>query len=326
MRVIVIGGTRFLGRALLWELVGSGHEVLLVHRGVHEPRDLPDVPHLHMHRRELPRERQGLRSFRPDALVDLCAMTGADVEASLAAVGAEVRLLVASSIDVYRAYTSVMCGAVTDTVPLDERSPLRTDPPPDRDYVPPGWDYDPRRYEKLDVEAGYLAREGTVCRLPMIYGEHDYKHREEFILRRVRAGRERIPVGSGTWLWSRGHAPDLAAGMRLALEADHAAGEVFNLCEAHCESIGTWASQILAAAESSAELVDVPEELLPEDLDITATIPQHWLVDPSKARNLLGWEHSPPEAAIQRSVNWHLDHPPDASPDFGADDTALEHA
>jgi hypothetical protein len=114
-------------------------------------------------------------------------MTGDDAEGVLEAVGAGVRLLVASSIDVYRAYASVMPGVVTDTVPLDEQAPLRTGPPPDRDYVTPGFDYDPARYEKLDVEAAYRARAGTVCRLPMIYGEHDYKHREEFILRRVRA-------------------------------------------------------------------------------------------------------------------------------------------
>jgi nucleoside-diphosphate-sugar epimerase len=213
MRVVVVGGTRFFGRAVLWELVGSGHELLLVHRGVHEPEDLPDVPHLHGHRRDLAGQGPELRSFRPEAVVDLCAMTGDDAEGVLEAVGTGVRLLVAPSIDVYRAYASVMSGVVTDTVPLDEQAP-RTGPPPDRDYVAPGFDYDPARYEKLDAEAAYLARAGTVCRLPMIYGEHDYKHLEEFILRRVRAGRERIPVGRATWLWSRGQAPDLAAGMR----------------------------------------------------------------------------------------------------------------
>ena len=278
---------------------------------------------MHCHRRELERHANELRSFRPDALIDLCAMTGEDAEQVLGLLDG-VRLLVASSIDVYRAYSSVMAGIVTDPVPLDEQAALRTDPPPDRNYVTPGFDYDPARYEKLEVEATYLARGGTVCRLPMIYGEHDYKRREEFILRRVRAGRNRIPVGSASWLWSRGHAEELAAGIRLALEADHASGEVFNLCEARCEPIRTWACRILAAAESSAELVEVPDEALPGDLDITATIPQHWAADPGKAHALLGWRHSPPDPPVRRSVKWHLDHPPLAGhTDFRADDAAL---
>ena len=33
MRVIVLGGTRFIGRATVEELVAAGHEVMVVHRG-----------------------------------------------------------------------------------------------------------------------------------------------------------------------------------------------------------------------------------------------------------------------------------------------------
>jgi nucleoside-diphosphate-sugar epimerase len=323
LRVIVVGGTRFVGRALVHELVGSGHEVLLAHRGMHEATELPDVPHLHVARRDLAGRRADLRAFGPDALVDVSAMTGSDAEAALEAVGTDLRLVVVSSIDVYRAYTSVWTGEVTDPVPLDERSVLRSAAPPDRDYVMPGYDYDPEQYEKLDVERAYLARGATVCRLPMVYGQHDYKRREEFVLRRVRAGRRRIPVGSGSWLWSRGCATDLAVGLRLALESDAAVGEVFNLCESHCASVRLWAEQILAAAGWEAELVGVPEESLPEDLEITGSFSQHWLADATKARELLGWVHSPSERAVERSVRWHLEHPPNETGDFGADEAAL---
>jgi len=73
---------------------------------------------------------------------------------------------------------------VTDAVPLTEESPLRAGPPPDRSYVMEGYDYDPTEYEKLDVEAAYLARGAVVCRLlPMVYGPYDYKHREDFVTR-----------------------------------------------------------------------------------------------------------------------------------------------
>ena len=58
-------------------------------------------------------------------------------------------------------------------------------------------------YEKLDVEETYLQRGATILRLPMVHGEHDRQRREEFVLRRVRAGRRRIPFGAGTWLTCR---------------------------------------------------------------------------------------------------------------------------
>ena len=170
MRTVVLGGTRFIGRAVVDELLSSGHEPLVVHRGEHEPGGLPDVPHLHVHRRQLASRSSELSAFAPDGLIDLSAMTGRDAATALDAVPDGVRKVVASSIDVYRAFSSLWEGTVTDTLPLTEDSPLRSGPPPDRAYVMEGYDYEPAEYEKLDVEAAYLARGGVVCRLPMVYG------------------------------------------------------------------------------------------------------------------------------------------------------------
>jgi nucleoside-diphosphate-sugar epimerase len=118
---------------------------------------------------------------------------------------------------------------------------------------------------------------------------------------------------------------DIAAGVRLALESNEAAGEVFNLGEERTWSIRQWAAQILKAAGSTAELVDVNESTLPADLALTTARAQHLLFDSSKARRLLGWTETDPLEALQRSVHWHLAHPPaDAIFDPAADDLALE--
>lgn len=319
MRVVVLGGTQFIGRAIVEELVARGHELLVVHRGEHEPRDLSRVQHLHAHRQELPQARDELGAFGAAALVDVSALTRVDAEIVLETFPQDLRLVVLSSQDVYRAYAALRAGIVTDQVPLDERSPVRSERYPYRGKLP-GLD----DYEKLDVEEVCRQRAATICRLAPVYGEYDYQRREEFILRRVRAGRRRIPIGSGSWLWSRCYVRDVAGGVRLALESDAAVGEVFNLCEARTWPIAEWARRILAAAGSDAELVRVRESLLPEDLWLTRTLSQHLLVDSSKARSLLGWTETDPEEAVRRSVQWHLAHPPDdADPDFAADERAL---
>jgi nucleoside-diphosphate-sugar epimerase len=333
MRVLVLGGTRFIGLALVRELVAAGHAVAVAHRGRHEPEDLPAVQHIHAERRNLAERRRELAEFRPDVAVDLAAMTAAEAQAALDALDPAVALVVASSGDVYRACTSVFEGRVTDAVPLTEEAPLREGPAPDTDVVMPGWDYDPASYEKLDVERLYRERGGIVCRLPMVYGEHDYKRREEFVLRRVRAARTRIPVGAGSFLWSRGYAPELARGLRLAAEraADSGSGrgEVFNLAERACASILLWIEEILTAAGHQAELVRVSEELLPDDLGITAEIAQPWLMDSRRAADQLDWTHVPWRDCVAHSVRWHLANPPPpsaADSDFSADDAALETA
>jgi nucleoside-diphosphate-sugar epimerase len=300
MRVMVLGGTRFIGAAVVEELHANGHELLVVHRGEHEPADLPEVEHLHAQRQDLPHLRGPVEEFGPEAVVDNTAFSTADAETALAAIDDDVRLLVVSSMDVYRAFGAVLAGTETDPVPVDETSPVRPERYPYRGRTLVSTDAD--TYEKLDVEAAYLAREATV----------------------VRAGRSRIPAGAGSWLWTRGYVRDVAAGIRLALESDAAVAEVLNLGEARSWSMGLWARHVLEAAGSDAELVRVPDVLLPDDLKALGTIPQHLLVDSSKARDLLGWTETDPHQALHRSVAWHLANPPeDADADFTADDRAL---
>lgn len=309
MRIVVLGGTRFIGRALLAELAGAGHEAAVVHRGRHEGGAEAAVRHFHLDRCDLREHRDELLGFEPDALIDMSAMTAADAVAAVALFGDSVRKVVASSGDVYRACASVAAGTVTDAVPLGEDAPLRDGPTPDRDAVPPGWDYDTSSYEKLDVERRYLERGGIVCRLPMAYGEHDYKRREEFVLRHVREGRERIEVGPGAFLWSRGYAPELARGLRLAAERADLA-EVFNLAEGECAPIRLWIEEILAAANHDAELIQVPDDQVPDDMALTRTISQPWQLDSTKAATHLGWTHAPWRDCVHRSVRWHLANPP----------------
>jgi nucleoside-diphosphate-sugar epimerase len=319
LRAIVLGGTRFIGRAIVEELVGAGHDVLVVHRGHLEPDDMPRVPHLHSDRSDLTAHRTELAEFRPEAAIDCRALTRGDAETALAALPAEIRLVVISSMDVYRAFGAAIEGTETDPVPLDEDSPVRSDRYPYRGKSPDRHDYD-----KLDVEDVYLPCGATSLRLPMVYGPRDYQLREEYILRRVRAGRMRIPFGAGSWLACRGYVGDIARGARLAMESASTKGMALNLCEDRTFSMAMWSRMILEAAGSGAELVRVPDEALPEDLKLTGTTPQHIAASALRARTLLGWTTSDPTDTLRSTVRWHLAHPPlEADPDFTPDERAL---
>jgi nucleoside-diphosphate-sugar epimerase len=319
VKVVVFGGTRFIGRAIVEELAAAGHDLLIVHRGNLEPADMPAVQHLHAERTELAAHRKVLAVFTPDAAIDCRALTRADAEAVLDALPTGLRLVVISSIDVYRAFGALNEDRETDPIPLDETSPVRPTRYPYRDLMP-GME----QYDKLDVEDVYLPRGATSVRLPMVYGEHDYQLREEFILRRVRAGRERIPFGNGMWLHSAGYVRDIARGVHLVLKTPAATGHVLNLCEDHTYSIRMWSRMILEAAGSSAELVRVPDELLPEDLKATGTMSQHIAATAQKARSMLGWTTSDPGESLRTTVRWHLANPPpNPNTDFSADNVAL---
>jgi nucleoside-diphosphate-sugar epimerase len=98
-----------------------------------------------------------------------------------------------------------------------------------------------------------------------------------------------------------------------------------NLCEDRSYTMRLWARMILEAAGSDAELVRVPDDTLPEDLQETGNLAQHVAASAQKARSALGWTTSDPLQSLRTSVRWHLDHPPaNAGADFAADDRALE--
>src|SRR5262245_59724750 len=105
MRFIVLGGTRYIGRATVEDLVAHGHEVRVVHRGELEPPDFVPVHHLHVARADLRSVRSDLAAFAPDGVLDAIALPRADAETAVSAVPDTARLVVLSSIDVYRAYT-----------------------------------------------------------------------------------------------------------------------------------------------------------------------------------------------------------------------------
>ncbi len=317
MRISLLGGTRFVGAAILEELVEGGHEVVILHRGETERDDLPEVDHIHLDRHDVASLRAALLDKRPEVLIDTCAYTRQDAEAVAEALPLDVRSVVLSSLDTYRQFHRLRARLPPeDGVLLDEESPIRTG---SEKYLYRGVER-PRgagaqnmdEYENLDVEEVMSTRGSVILRLPIVYGERDPIGREEFVLRQVRAGADRVEIGSGTLLLTRAWVRDVARAVRLAAETDAADGMILNIGERKTLPIIGWAKAILEAAESDAELVVVPEHELPAELALTGPLSQHILVDSSKARRVLGWEDSDPRAASKASVTWHLANPPAA--------------
>jgi nucleoside-diphosphate-sugar epimerase len=314
--MIVLGGTWFVGRAITEALVSAGHSVLIVHRGISEPPDLPRVQHLHAERSTWPAHGAAFAAFRADAAVDVSAGNAAGAQAALSALPPGIGLVALSSVDVYRAYEAVRDGTQADAVPLTEESALRT-----ARYL------DGPQWENLEIEEAYRSAGATILRLGAVYGEHDYQRRFEPVLRRVRAGRRQLPVGAGNFLFSRVYVGDVAQAVLAALVSDHGSGRCLNIVEAQTAPMRLFYEQVISAAGGSLELVRVPEQTLPPDLRDTGSLSQHLLASPARAVATLGWRDTAGPEILRRAVSWHLAHPPgEPDDDFSADDAALASA
>ncbi|HYL15214.1 MAG TPA: NAD-dependent epimerase/dehydratase family protein [Terriglobales bacterium] len=324
MRILVIGGTGFIGPDLVCSLKTREHEVAVVHRGKTHVSLPSDIHHIVADRNHLADKQGEIESFGPEVVVDLIISSGAQAEALMGMLRGRVRRVVMiSSIDVYRA-CGVLYGIESgplEALPLTENSALRQKLhpyPPDRVKVMqtifPWMDDD---YDKIPAEHAVLndpQLPGTVLRLPMIYGPRDPLHRFHSVVKRILDGRRTILFSQpmAEWRSPRGYVENVAAAIVFAAESEQAAGRIYNVAEWPAFSELEWAKKIAAHMHWKGEFVVLPPERAPKHLlPPPGNIAQHWVASSERIRNELGYrEPVPLEEAIRRTVEWEAANPP----------------
>jgi nucleoside-diphosphate-sugar epimerase len=340
MHVLILGGTGFIGPAVVEHLAAAGHRVALFHRGRSEENAPPGVQHVHGDRTRLAEHATELGRLGPDVVIDMRPLVERDAEAAVAAFrGVAGRLVVVSSGDVYRAYGRLHGSepGLPEPLPLTEDAPLRERRYPYRGAVPRAPD-DPWRwvddYDKILVErAAQSAPDlpATVLRLPMVYGPRDEQHRLAAYLRRMDDGRPAILLDEGLsdWRTTRGYVDDVGAAIALAAVSDRAGGRTYNVGEAEASTEVEWVQAIAAAVGWRGRIVPLTAARLPEHLRFPGSLAQSLVLDTTRLRRELGYAERVPRAeALARTIAWEREHPPPGpdrrAEEYAAEDTALQ--
>src|SRR5215207_3639569 len=240
MRILVIGGTNFIGPHVVTALHRQGHDVTVYHRGLHEPGLPAAVRHIHSSRAAIPvlPFPSALSDPPPDVVLHMFPVGEDDTRAAIARfMGIARRIVAISSGDVYRAYGRLLGlePGPPETVPLNEDAPVREALFPYRHAAsgPTDWMY---HYEKILVErvlySGRLP--ATVLRLPAVYGTGDPYHRFRPYIKRIQDGRPVIllEASQAVWRWTHGYVEDVAGAIAAVTLDDRAIGKVYNIGEA----------------------------------------------------------------------------------------------
>jgi nucleoside-diphosphate-sugar epimerase len=332
MRVLVIGGTSFIGPPLVRRLVGLGHEVAVFHRGQTHADLPPGVKPLLGDRHDLGQHADEFRRFGPEVVVDMIAFTEADAVGLIGSFrGLARRTVVISSADVYRAYGKFLSleGGPIEPTPLTESSPLRTALFPYRSQAR-GTDDFFSSYDKIPAERVVLGvpdMPGTVLRLPMVRGPGDTSHRLAPYLKRMDDGRPAIVLDEGMsrWRCPRGYVEDVAAAIALAVVDERAAGRTYNVAEPVAFAEAEWVRRIGEVVGWWGEVVAVRVGHIP----LPYRMEQSLNTDSGRIRRELGFaEVVTPRAALERTVAWERANPPGPSPgiellDYSAEDALL---
>ncbi|NJR64952.1 MAG: NAD-dependent epimerase/dehydratase family protein [Leptolyngbyaceae cyanobacterium CRU_2_3] len=207
MRILIMGGTRFIGVHLTRMLTAQEHDVVLFNRG-NQPIPVGIAKQIEGDRTDPLQIQEKLAGEHFDAIFDNNGRELSDTQPLVEMFKGQVKHFVyVSSAGVYQK---------SEQMPHREGDPV---------------DPQSRHRGKFETES-YLAAQGipfTAIRPVYIYGPQNYNDLEAWFFDRIIRDRP-IPIpGNGTHLTQWGHVQDLAAAMSAVLGNPRAIGQTYNV-------------------------------------------------------------------------------------------------
>lgn len=330
-KILLLGGTRFIGPAIVRCLRERGLEVTVFHRGIHSA-DIPlSVQERFGDRNNLAVLRDLVTEIRPDVVIDTFAMTEQIASVTLEALRQwSGRLIMLSSCDVYRNFGGAM-GLESEppsTTPLTETSPLRENLYPYR-ATPPRIATDPQawrdQYDKIPVERAYLEAGAIVLRLPMVYGPGDYQHRMAPYLKRMVDGRKGLILSEelARYVFPRGYIGTVAEAVCLAADSDRRA-EVYNVADENPYEEMDWVEQIANIMQWTGEIKLIPDKNLPATLQSGLNHDYGLEISAEKFfRDFGNPAKQTPQQCLEATVSWEIANMPTLSVEYEEEDALL---
>jgi 2'-hydroxyisoflavone reductase len=248
MKILVLGGTQFLGRHIVEALLAGGHRVSLFNRGL-----TPDPFSTQVER---------LRGDRDDGAAALAALAGQSWDVCVDVSGYTPRQVRASA-EVLRDRVGryVFVSAVSVYGDPDQRPVVETQPrlPPATEDVLEinGETYGPLKVACENIVQTIYAGRCTLLRPQIVVGPHDPSGRYAYWVQRALRGGEMLAPGDGSDHLQVIDVRDLARFARTVIE--NALGGCFNLAGPRL----TWLAFMTLLGPPN--LVWVPAEILAQD-------------------------------------------------------------
>lgn len=306
MRLLVIGGSVFVGAGIVSELLERGHAVTVLNRGKTKDPHGDRVERLRADRREPGALRRALASESPfDAAIDVSAFEGADTEAAIDALeGRTGHFVHVSTGQVYLVLRSCGKPAREDEYAGDTIAP----PPHPEDQ----WDYRYGLGKRACEDA--LARAGeergfpaTRVRIPVVHGPADNQRRLTAYLARFRDGGPVLMQDGGGRIARHVDARDVAAAVARIVETRALVGRAVNVAWTEMPSARDVVDELARLAGSTAPIVPVSRRALAANGLLPAATPLGgpWasIIDPGLAAREIGFVARP----WRETIRWVAD-------------------
>jgi 2'-hydroxyisoflavone reductase len=323
MRVLVIGGTLFIGKLLVKRLLAD-HDVTILHRKPEHPFGRR-VRNAIADRNDAASIRNALEGLRFDAVYDIAydwerGTTAAQVEATAKAIPGDLtRYVFMSSVAAYG-----------DGLNHSEDDPLASDIHPDA-YV-----RNKASSERALFRMWHESRFPLVTiRPPFVYGPDNPFYREAFFWDRLRLDRPVIIPGDGNRLMQFVYVNDLVEACCNALEKHTAPGRAFNVADEKPLTQVEVVSEFAKAIGKQASVVRVPRDIIVRNGGNAFGPPmyfgQYYDVAPiteavGRVKRVLNVSLTPFATGLKETWRWYSRRAPERKPDFSFEDKLIRQA
>jgi nucleoside-diphosphate-sugar epimerase len=318
LKVLVIGGNRFVGRDLVWRFLAAGYGVTLLNRGTLADPFGPRVERLTGDRTTDEFERL-LAGREFDAVVDLAAFQEADTRRAAARLAGRVgHYVMISTGQVYLVRDPRPPAAAREA---DYDGPLMPEPGDAKEHEEWTYGMGKRGAEDALAEAWEKSRfPSTRLRIPMVNGERDYHRRIEGYLFRLLDGEPLLLPDGGRRPTRHVYSGAVSRAVARMLGNPATFGQAYNLAQDETPTLTEILTVLAEILGASARLVEIPSaRIAAKGLDVVRVSPfsGRWMsfLDPSRAKAELGFRHEPLRQYLEKIVASFLAHPPAEPPD-----------
>ena len=300
----MIGGTGPTGVPIVRRLVDHGHDVTILHRGLHERPETPtDLPHLHADPFDTDSLTEALGNATWDVVV---AMYGRLRMVAELTAGRCERFVSVGGVPAYRGWTNAwLFDPPGLPVPVREDTALVDEPAADE-----------KGYRIVRTEDAVFAAHPTAThfRYPYLYGPYQPVPREWSVVRRILDGRTRMIVADeGLTLHHHCYSENCAAAVVLAIEhPERSAGTIFNVADEEVLTVRQVVELCATELDRDVEIVSMPYDLaLPAWPLLAQPLPTHRVLDLTRLHDQLGHRDVvPAREAVRRTARWLVENPP----------------
>jgi len=324
MRVLVIGGTLFIGKLLVKRLLAADHDITILHRKAEHPFGRR-VHNAIADRNDAASIRKALAGMRFDAVYDIAydwerGTTAAQVEATAKSIPGDLtRYVFMSSVAAYG-----------DGLNHSEDDPLASDIHPEA-YV-----RNKAASERALFRMWHESRFPLVTvRPPYVYGPENPFYREAFFWDRLRLDRPIIVPGDGNRLMQFVYVNDLVEACFNALERHTAPGRAFNIADEKPLTQIEVVTEFARAMGKQPTIVRVPREIIVRNGG-SATHPplyfgQAYERPPiteavGRVKRVLHVSLTPFATGLKETWRWYSRHAPTRKLDFSFEDELIRQA